>query len=192
MTMMQRKLHIGGKIRTEGWEVLDAIPADHVDHVGNANDLSRFADATFAEVYASHVVEHLDYKDELTKSLVEWRRVLAPGGAVLISVPDLDTLCQITLDKQQFSRPERYDVMRMMFGGHVDQFDYHVVGLNEEFLTSFLSDSGYVNIRRVPDLERFEDHSRLRVRGIPISLNMIANKPAAAMSSFGDLFKKRV
>ncbi|TAG03400.1 MAG: methyltransferase domain-containing protein [Betaproteobacteria bacterium] len=188
--MAHKKLHIGGKIRADGWEILDAIPADHVDHVGNANDLSRFPDDTFSEVYASHVVEHFDYKDELANTLIEWRRVLTPGGTALISVPDLDTLCRITLDKETFSPAQRFDVMRMMFGGHIDKFDYHVVGLNEEFLTHFLSSCGYINVRRVPDLNRFEDTSRLTVQGIPISLNMIAEKPGLKAASFGELFRK--
>ena len=62
---MPRRLHIGGTTRSDGWEVLNANAAPYVDHVGNANDLSRFADNTFVEIYASHVVEHLDYGGEL-------------------------------------------------------------------------------------------------------------------------------
>lgn len=54
-----RRLHIGGLERKEGWEVLNIFPSDVVDHVGNARDLSRFKDATFHELYASHVLEHL-------------------------------------------------------------------------------------------------------------------------------------
>lgn len=74
-----RKLHVGGKVRTPGWEVIDATPGPHVDHVGNAKDLSRFETATFSDVYASHVLEHFDYRDEIFMTLVEWCRVLIPG-----------------------------------------------------------------------------------------------------------------
>ncbi len=49
-----RKLHIGGKLSAAGWEILNVFDGPNVDHVGDAVDLSRFADATFAEVYASH------------------------------------------------------------------------------------------------------------------------------------------
>ena len=68
---MQRRLHIGGHEAKSGWEVLDARPGPHVDHVGNALDLSRFEDGCFAEVYASHVLEHFDYADELPRALAE-------------------------------------------------------------------------------------------------------------------------
>jgi len=51
---MPRKLHIGGKISAMGWEILNVLDGTNVDHTGDAVDLSRFADATFAELYASH------------------------------------------------------------------------------------------------------------------------------------------
>jgi len=71
-----RKLHIGGKIRAEGWEVLNALDGPAVDHIGNAKDLHMFDDATFEQLYASHVLEHFDYLNEVSQVLVEWRRVL--------------------------------------------------------------------------------------------------------------------
>ena len=71
----------------------------------------------------------------------------------------------------------------MLFGGHIDKHDYHLVGLNEEFLTGFLIACGYVKIRRVPELGLFDDTSRMSFKGVPISLNMIAEKRDAAASN---------
>ncbi|MFO1190006.1 MAG: SEC-C metal-binding domain-containing protein [Alphaproteobacteria bacterium] len=173
-----RRLHIGGTIRVAGWEVFNALAGDHVDHVGNANDLSRFADNTFADVYASHVLEHFDYRDELLRTLLEWRRVLIAGGRLHISVPDLEILSRLLVDKA-LTGQERFHVMRMIFGGHVDRYDYHQVGLTEEFLTDFLRAADFGAIRRVPELGFFNDTSRIVFRGTLISLNMIAEKPAA-------------
>jgi predicted SAM-dependent methyltransferase len=68
-------------------------------------------------------------------------------------------------------------VMRMMFGGHVDAYDYHYVGLNQEFLAYFLSRAGFANIRRVEEFGLFDDTSNMRFKGIPISCNLIATKP---------------
>lgn len=172
-----RRLHIGGKQISAGWEILNINPAFYVDHIGNANDLSQFADGTFAEIYASHVVEHFDYRDELKNTLNEWRRVLEPGGRVMISVPDLDILANLLVADGSLSCDDRFFVMRMMFGAHSDQHDYHVVGLNEEFLSRFLYESGYVNIRRVEEFGLFDDTSSMVFGGVGISLNMIAEKP---------------
>jgi predicted SAM-dependent methyltransferase len=174
---MIRKLHIGGKIRSPGWEVIDAIPGPCVDHVGNAGDLSRFADNTFSELYASHVLEHFDYAGGLQAALREWRRVLVAGGIIYVSVPDLEVLSDLFVRKDQLIVDERFFVMRMMFGGHVDQYDYHVVGLNEEFLVGFLHGAGFENIRRVDRFGIFDDTSSMIYKDVSISLNMIAEKP---------------
>lgn len=175
---MTRRLHIGGTTRCPGWEVVNTVPAPYVDHVCNANDLSRFRDDTFAQVYASHIVEHLDYKEELHQALLEWHRVLVPGGTLFVSVPDLDTLSNLFLDKENLDFDERFFVMQMMFGGHVDEYDYHIAGLNQEFLGAFLNDAGFVDIQRVQNFGLFDDASSIVYKGVPISLNMLARKPA--------------
>jgi predicted SAM-dependent methyltransferase len=175
-----RKLHIGGQVRTAGWEVLDANPGPCVDHVGNAADLSAFADDSFEQLYASHVLEHFDYQGQLLKTLTEWRRVLAPNGTLCVSVPDLDMLARLFLDRTLLSAQDRFLVMRMIFGGHIDKYDYHLVGLNEEFLTSYLHAAGFVDIRRVSEFGLFDDTSSMELKTIPISLNMIARKAAPA------------
>jgi predicted SAM-dependent methyltransferase len=177
---MSRRLHIGGKIRADGWEVVNAQPAPYVDHVCNANDLSRFDNNTFAAIYASHVVEHFDYRGELQKALKEWLRVLEPGGTIFISVPDLDILAKLLLAKNELTANERFEVMRMIFGGHVDKYDYHLTGLNEDFMTIMLRNAGYVNIQRVDEFGLFNDTSAWKFKGVAISLNMSAEKPRAA------------
>lgn len=174
---MVRKLHIGGNQPADGWEILNAIPGEDVDHVCNAKDLSRFSDGTFSEVYASHVVEHLDYKDELELALKEWYRVMEPGGKIYVSVPDLDVLAHLILSKEMLTIHDRFFVMRMMFGGHVDEYDYHVVGLNEEFLTVFLKIAGFENILKVDGFGLFNDGSNANFKGVAISLNLTAEKP---------------
>jgi predicted SAM-dependent methyltransferase len=171
-----RKLHIGGWTRASGWEVIDANPGPHVDHVGNAKDLSRFETATFTNIYASHVLEHFDFKDEIFMTLVEWCRVLVPGGTLHVSVPDMDILARLFVERERLSKADRFSVMQMIFGGHVDQYDYHLVGLNHEFLTDLLGKTGFTDIRRVEDLGFFDDTSRYVFRGVPISLNMTAVK----------------
>jgi predicted SAM-dependent methyltransferase len=175
---MSRKLHIGGHVRTAGWEVLDANPGPCVDHVGNAADLSAFSDGCFEQVYASHVLEHFDYQGQLLTTLTEWRRVLAPNGTLCVSVPDLDVLARLFLDRSLLSVQDRYLVMRMIFGGHMDKYDYHLVGLNEEFLTSFLFSAGFIGIRRVSEFGLFDDTSTMMVKTVPISLNMVAMRAA--------------
>jgi len=173
---MTRKLHIGGKQVKEGWEILNANEFDGVDHVMNAMDLSAFEDGTFSEIYSSHVVEHFDFRGELRPVLREWYRVLKPGGKMMVSVPDLDILCAMMMDKKQLDTAHRWKIMIMMFGAHVDQYDFHKVGLNFEFLANILMDEQFVDIQRVKSFGLFDDSSEYKFVGVPISLNVIANK----------------
>ena len=138
---MARRLHIGGYYRQEGWEVLDANPGPHVDHQQDATDLSQFPDGCFTEIYASHVIEHFKYADVLPAALKEWCRVLAPGGRAYISVPDMDNLCRLFLT-EGLNFQERFKLMRMLFGGQIDEHDVHMVGLNLEFSRLFSRPGG--------------------------------------------------
>lgn len=173
-----RKLHIGGKVRLDGWEVLNALPGDYVDHIGDARDLSQFSDNTFAEIYASHVVEHFDYFGELENTLREWLRVLVPGGQLRISVPDLDILARLFIQTEALSFDDRFMIMRMMFGGHVNEYDHHKAGLSQDLLTGFLMLAGFINISRVAAFGICDDSSNASFRGVQISLNLMAQKPS--------------
>jgi predicted SAM-dependent methyltransferase len=169
------KLHIGGREKREGWIILDALPGPAVDHVGNCTDLSFLPDSSCAEVYASHVLEHLGYDSDLPKTLLGIHRVLKPGGRLRVSVPDLDTLCRLFVDPS-LSGDGRFHVMRMMFGGRTTEHDVHHVGLNFEFLHQFLRDVGFRDIRRVKGFGLFSDASTLVFGTVPISLNVEARK----------------
>ena len=175
---MARKLHIGGKVRVDGWEVLNAIDGPAVDHIGNANDLRMFENATFEQLYASHILEHLDYHNEVMRALLEWRRVLKPGGKLCVSVPDLDELARLFLDRSRLTLRDRFEVMRMIFGGHMDKYDYHLVGLNGELLADLLEKSGFSHVCKVNDFGLFQDSSVVLFKGVAISVNMICEKPA--------------
>ena len=174
---MSRKLHIGGNQKSTDWEILNVVPGPYVDHLCNARDLSRFPDNTFTDIYASHVLEHFDYINELEAVLKEWYRVLVPGGTLYISVPDLDVLAHLVTLKDHLTVEELFSVMRMIFGGHTDKYDYHVVGFNQDFLMLFLANAGFANIQKVHHFGFFNDASCLVFKGVPISLNMIAVKP---------------
>lgn len=172
---MARKLHIGGQIRADGWEIFDALHRPEVDHVGNAQDLTRFEDGTFDEIYASHVIEHFDYNGPIQATLKEWHRALNLSGCLYVSFPDLAILSRMyacgNLNLQQ-----RFHVMRMIFGGHIDAFDYHLVGLDQEIMGSMLREAGFVSVERVRDFGLFPDTSRMAFAGVAISCNLVAFK----------------
>ncbi|MGY2715984.1 O-linked N-acetylglucosamine transferase family protein [Thermostichus sp. MS-CIW-15] len=169
------RLHIGGKDPHPDWKILDIQPREYVDYVGNAMDLSQFEDNSVEAIYASHVLEHFDYVRELPVVLKEWHRVLHFGGQLMISVPDLPTLCHLYIEEGA-SAEQRFSIMRMMFGGQTDEYDYHKVGLSWEYLFMLLTQAGFRIIRKVDRFGLFNDCSEMVVFGKPVSLNIIATK----------------
>ncbi len=168
-------LHIGGREKRDGWLILDALPGPDVDFVGNCKDLSFLPDNSCAEVYASHVLEHLGYDVELPKTLIGMHRVLKPGGRLRVAVPDLDILCRLFVHPQ-LTGDDRFHIMRMMFGGRTTEYDVHFAGLNFEFLSTYLNDVGFRDVKRVEEFGLFEDASTLKFADVPISLNVEAFK----------------
>ena len=171
------KLHIGGRETHPEWKILDVEQRPEVDYIGNASDLSQFEDESIEAIYTSHVLEHFYYalNYELAFTLVEWHRVLKQGGQLMISVPDLRTLCWL------YSRPDidhqnRFHIMRMIFGGQTNEYDVHKVGFDFDTLCSYLSDTGFTECQRVSEFNLFNDCSSLQVFGNLISLNVIAIK----------------
>ena len=172
------KLHIGGMEKKEGWKILNIQKNDgrekHVDLVGDITDLSQFDDGSIEEIYASHTVEHVNQK-KMLKTLKGVQRILKDGGKFYVSVPDMDILCRLFLDPKSPLKI-KFEVMRMMFGGQIDEFDYHYFGWNMPLMEYFLKEAGFKKIERVKSFSLFDDTSEFSFYGVPISLNVIAFK----------------
>lgn len=76
--LRQCSLRVGINIEPAG-----STPAGEIQR-GNSNDLSRFADGVFDVVLSNATLEHDPF---FWLSLAEMRRVLKPGGLLLIGVP---------------------------------------------------------------------------------------------------------
>ncbi len=170
------RLHIGGEEVKPGWKILNIQPGPGVDYVGTATDLSAIPDSAADAVYASHIYEHLDYQTEIMKALQEAYRVLKPGGEIMIAVPDLRALCQLFLHPE-LTAEQRFFVMRVIYGGQTNPWDYHKIGFDMDFLGEYLHAVGFRDIQRVTDFGVFKDTSALAFGAVPISLNARAVKP---------------
>ena len=168
------KLHIGGEEVKEGWKILNIQKKEGVDFIGDISDLSQFDDNSIEEIYASHVLEHVAQK-KVEKTLKEIHRVLVQNGKFYVSVPDMDLLCKIFIDPKA-PQPVKWSVMRIMFGGQTDDYDFHYFGWNHQFMKDFLFKTGFKKIDRVKSFSLFKDTSDYAPFGPPISLNVIAYK----------------
>lgn len=168
------KLHIGGREKKAGWKILNAQPGDAVDYQGDLRDLSQFSDDSFDIVYASHVLEHVK-QQELLATVKGIYRILKPGGKFFVSVPDMTILCHMYVDENA-KQEDRFNIMRMMFGGQIDDYDFHYIGINDELLSYSLFQNGFKEVYRVKELNIFKDTSSLTYGGALISLNAVAIK----------------
>lgn len=90
---MAIKVNVGcGGRRIPGYVGVDAVQRSAADYVSPADNLP-FSDRSCEEVMAIHLFEHILPWDA-PKALLEWFRVLQPGGRLILEMPDLYKCCK--------------------------------------------------------------------------------------------------
>lgn len=133
---------------------IDVEPYPNIHHIQDIMDLSNFRDNSVDMVYASHVVEHIP-REKLKSTLLEWKRVLKPGGVFRFAVPDFDALVE-TYEKS--GRDVEY--VRDQVMGQNPPYHNHYTLWNFRYAEKLLGDLGYTNIRLwSPDKSDHHDFS---------------------------------
>jgi len=183
------KLHLGcWKRYIPGFIHIDICDLPHIDYRHNVDKLPMFKDEEAELIYASHVLEYYD-RQEAEQVLIEWHRVLKPGGILRVAVPDFPTLIKVykitdNLDKilgPLFGR------MVVDEGSQTESIIYHKTVYDLTSLTMLLKRCGFMNICRYDWRNTihkdYDDHSQAyyphmdKEHGILISLNIEATKP---------------
>lgn len=100
------KIHLGcGKHVLDGWVNVDAVkhPKSRLEPQYLGVDISKpldmFEDDSADELMAIHFLEHL-YRWDAIDALKDWRRVLKPGGKIVLEMPDLRKACMNIINGQ--------------------------------------------------------------------------------------------
>lgn len=129
-------------------------PVDVVSDARNINLRSGCAEL----VYSQECLEHFGRAD-YPKALAEWARLVGDGGILRIEVPDFLAACQqvLTTDTLEMDRA----IQQIIYGGQVNEFDYHYSGHTPRTLTADMEALGLTVI----DVKRGWEVGWLRVEG---------------------------
>jgi predicted SAM-dependent methyltransferase len=139
---------------TEQWQELrfDIDESVNPDILGTMTDMSQVKDASVDALFSSHNIEHL-YPHEVPVALAEFKRVLKPGGFVIITCPDLQSVCALVaedkLTDEAYMSPAGpiapidilYGHRPAMANGNV--FMAHRCGFTKKVLTGSLQAAGF-------------------------------------------------
>lgn len=157
---------------------VDGFPHPHVHYVHRIDSLPMFAVNSVDLIYASHCLEHFNYR-YIDEVLSEWSRVIKPGGMLRLSVPDFDKLVDIY---NVTGNPD--DIVEQVMGGQENRYNFHYVLFNKNNLTRRLIQAGFADIHEWEpgsnDLTTFADFSIyqkvINGKKYKISLNIEARK----------------
>ncbi|MDI9244971.1 methyltransferase domain-containing protein [Marinobacter sp. CHS3-4] len=175
------KLHIGcGKKYLPGFKHLDVINFDHVDYVCDTRKLTMIEDETVSEIYASHILEHV-VRSEVVTVLLEWKRVLKPGGLLRVAVPDFEAVVAEYLAGRELG-----SFQGLLYGGQTYDYNFHHVAFDFRTLEAFFKEAGFQGIEKYDWRDflpaDYDDFSRAYLphmdfeNGRCMSLNVVTRK----------------
>lgn len=130
-----------------------------------------YRDGEVAEIYASHVLEHIHHS-KTGATLEEWVRVLQPGGRIRIAVPDYQEIArQIASGEMAMNMASAWT-----YGSRDDDTDRHQATFSHESLELALMALGIDGVERWEP--EYNDCSRL-----PLSLNLGGRKRQVVIKS---------
>lgn len=100
---------------------------------------------TFAEIYASHLLEHLWFEDT-ERVLCHWRDALLPGGTLRISVPDIRLIVKNCVDSHAFG-PDPNAPLFGWYNRDAPEWERHKQAFWAERLAELFKKTGFSQYR---------------------------------------------
>lgn len=146
------KLNIGcGGRRIDGYTGVDAVERPAADIIARADSIP-LEDGAVDEIMAIHLWEHF-YRWECDTVIAEWKRLLKPGGLLVLELPNLRKCCENILSGRVRGGKEPDQLSYWGLYGDPrqgDQFMAHRWGWMPETLKPFLKLHGFTEIVERP------------------------------------------
>jgi predicted SAM-dependent methyltransferase len=134
---------------------LDIDESVKPDVVGTMTDMSSVATGSVDGLFSSHNIEHL-YPHEVPQALSEFKRVLSPDGFVVITCPDLQSVCALVaedkLTEPAYTSPAGpITPLDILFGhrppmARGNLYMAHRCGFTQKVLTATLQAAGFASV----------------------------------------------
>ena len=168
------KLNLGcGDKILPGYTNVDVV----TERAGNKPDincdireLSIFESDYADEILAVHVVEHF-WRWEVNKIILEWIRVLKPGGKLILECPNLKSACEEFLknpDLNALPGKEGQRTMWVFYGDPrwQDPLMVHRWGYTPQSLGRLLHECGLKNLKQEPAQFKLREPRDMRITGV--------------------------
>lgn len=139
-------LHLGcGRHRWKGWTNCDFANADVNGDLRQLPFPDNHADAAVA----IHVIEHF-YQWEVEAVLTEWRRVLKPGGKLILELPSMNKVFAYIARTVMAKEPLAFHmVWNPLWGGIANTPEMvHKWGYTVEMMTELLKRVGFASVAK--------------------------------------------
>lgn len=116
-------------------------------------DFKRLNDETIDEIRASHVIEHVP-PNLLERTLLEWYRVLKPGGKVYVYCPNASLIFSDYIS----GKIDMIEASRLLFGEHDFEGNVHHLCFDKQRLGSLFTQYNFkvISYEGRPNAYRYE------------------------------------
>ena len=170
--MVKLNLGCGDKI-LPGYVNVDTVTSragKQPDVNADIRDLRKIKSSVADEILAVHVVEHFYYW-EVIPLLKSWRRLLKPGGKLILECPNLLYACRMIVENPAMrSQPGKTGQMSMwpLYGdpSWKDPLMCHKWAYTPESLTAVLQEAGFQQAKQEPAQFKLREPRDMRITAL--------------------------
>ena len=170
--MLKFNLGCGDKI-LPGYVNIDKVVSragKQPDINADIRDLSKIKSSIADEILAVHVIEHFYYW-EVVPLLKSWRRLLKPGGKLILECPNLFYACQMIAENPSMrSQPGKMGQVSMwpLYGdpSWKDPLMCHKWAYTPESLMTVLQEAGFQQAKQEPAQFKLREPRDMRITAV--------------------------
>jgi len=157
------KINVGcGFDIREGYLNVDFQPFHNPDLVADIRNLNMLPSDYYDEIIAQDCLEHLK-RTETQDVLLEWSRLLKPGGILILRIPNILGLLKLFTWDEYKNIEKQQTLIQCIFGTQAYNGDYHYTCFTELLIRYYLENAGLTVTSMIPKDEWLLDITATKV-----------------------------